>query len=396
MLHVTIKSGREKPLQQGHPWVFSGAIEREPKHAPAGSVVNILSEDGTFLGRGYYNSKSQIRVRLLSKSEPQRIDTLFWRTRIEAAAKRRAELLARPGQTACRLIMSEADQLPGLIVDKYGDYLVLQSLTAGIDAKLGDIIEGLRLVCSPKGIIERSDDAIRELEGLPSRSGLVYGEAPPDGGVPILENGLTYLVDFIHGHKTGYYLDQRENHQIIQSLSKDRAVLDCFSFTGGFTIAAAAGGAKSVTSVDQSAGALAKLKENLSANSLEHVTHDSLHGDAFEILRSLVKEGRQYDIIVMDPPKFAATAGHVQRAARGYKDLNMQAFKLLRPGGYLATYSCSGHISPDLFQKIIFSAALDAGRDAQIVRWMNQSSDHPVLLSFPESHYLKGLLCRSL
>jgi 23S rRNA (cytosine1962-C5)-methyltransferase len=396
MLHVTLKSGREKPLLQGHPWVFSGAIEREPKHAPGGSLVNVLAEDGRFLGRGYYNSKSQIRVRLLTRSEGERVDTQFWRQRIDAACKRRSELLAQPGQTAARLVMSETDLLPGLIVDRYGDYLVLQSLTAGIDARMGDIIEALRIVCRPQGIIERSDDSVRELEGLGSRSGLVYGDLPPNGQVAIQENGVVYLVDLLAGHKTGYYLDQRQNHQIVRGLARDREVLDCFSFTGGFTMAAAAGGARSVTSVDQSADALARLRDNLSLNHFDEANFSALHGDAFQILRSLVQEGRQYDLVVMDPPKFAANAGHVQRAARGYKDLNLQAFKLLRPGGYLATYSCSGHMSPDLFQKIIFSAAMDAGREAHILKWMNQADDHPVLLSFPESHYLKGLLCRCL
>ena len=310
---LVIKSGREKPLRQRHPWVFSGAIHRLPDVAP-GAIVDIVDQRGAFLARGYANPASKLTARVLTWDKDQAIDQSFWLGRIQAAYERRLPLLG-PNQNCCRLVMSEADMLPGLIVDKYGDHLVLQALTAGIDRHLGPVVGALHEVLKPMSISERSDDAVRDLEGLERVSRLLHGSEGQLKEVVIKEQDVTFKVDLTSGHKTGFYLDQRRNH---------------------------------------------------------------------------------VDLITMDPPKFASSGNQVEKAARGYKDLNMLAFKLLNPGGLLATFSCSGHISADLFQKIIFGAAIDAGRDGQIISYLSQADDHPVLLTFPESMYLKGLLCRVL
>lgn len=394
---VTVRPGREKPLIQKHPWVFSGAVASEDKGIEPGSLVEIRDTQGTFLARGYANPKSKIRARALTFDEGETVDQAFFRKKVAQAVSRRRALLSSGGQTAARLIMSEADQLPGLIVDRYGDWLVLQALTAGIDRHLDWIVEALKAEAPCKGIIERSDDAVRALEGLPETSRLVWGEAPPEGGIEIQENGLVFLVDPLKGHKTGFYLDQRRNHAMIRAHAAGKRVLDVFCYTGGFTLNAAAAGAKSVLSVDASEPALAKLRQNLARNGLDAAGRcTQLCGNAFDVLRELEKKGESFDVVILDPPKFAASGAQVDKAARGYKDINLLAFKLLAKGGVLSTYSCSGHISADLYQKIVFGAALDSGRDAQIVDFLYQADDHPVLLTFPESLYLKGLLCRVL
>jgi 23S rRNA (cytosine1962-C5)-methyltransferase len=398
---LTVLPGKEKPLLRHHPWIFSGAIKTEPKVAP-GSLVEVRDTRGRFLATAYYNAHSKIRARALSFTEGEVVDDAFFARRIAAAVARRQPVLARGDTTATRLVMSEADQLPGLIVDQYGDYLVVQALTAGIDRHLGAVTAGLRAATRAKGIYERSDDAVRELEGLPSYVRLLDGEEPPAAGVEIRERGLVYSVDLVGGHKTGYYLDQRENHAAVREVAAGRDVLDCFCYTGGFSVSAAAGGAKSVLSIDASGPALGRVRTNLALNGFTGDAGsagpalEQREGNAFELLRTLRDQGRTFDLVVLDPPKFAAHAGQIDKAARGYKDVNLLAFKMLRPGGLLATFSCSGHVSPDLFQKIVFGAAADAGVEAQIVRHLYQADDHPVLLSFPESLYLKGLLCRVL
>lgn len=390
---VTIKSGREKPLTRRHPWVFSGAIQRA-ENVPPGTIVDVRSAEGAFLARGYYNEASQIRVRALTFDENEAIDAAFFRRKLKAALDRRESLLVPGVQTGARLVMSEADGLPGLIVDRYGDHLVLQALTAGIDVQLPVITEALRDLADPHGIHERSDDAVRELEGLPRRNALLHGQPPEGGRATILENGLAFSVDLTEGHKTGHYLDQGVNHRVVRDLAKDRHVLDCFSYTGGFSVHAAAGGAASVRSVDASQPALALAAANMERNGFAGDRYGQVAGNAFELLRAFRDAGEMFDMIVLDPPKFAQNASQVDKATRGYKDLNLLAFKLLNPGGILATFSCSGHISPDLFQKVVFGAAVDANTDAQIISYLFQAPDHPVLLSFPESLYLKGLLCR--
>ncbi len=329
--------------------------------------------------------------------ESDQVNEGFFRRKIAQAVGRRRTLLNPATQTAVRLVSSEADQLPGLIVDQYGEWLVVQALTAGIDRHLDWIYAALKAEVPCRGILERSDDAVRELEGLKVVARLVSGEEPPATGVPILENGLKYVVDPLRGHKTGFYLDQRRNHHMIRAHAAGKRVLDVFCYTGGFTLNAAAAGAQSVLSVDGSEPALEKLRANLALNDFTDAgRYSQLCGNAFEVLRDLEKKGECFDLIILDPPKFAASGSQVDKAARGYKDINLLAFRMLNKGGVLSTYSCSGHISADLFQKIVFGAALDAGRDAQIIDYLHQADDHPVLLTFPESLYLKGLLCRVL
>ncbi|MCX6107028.1 MAG: class I SAM-dependent rRNA methyltransferase [Proteobacteria bacterium] len=393
---IYIKQGREKPLRQRHPWVFSGAIQRSDA-APPGAIVDILDYKGSFLARGYANPASKLTARALTWDPTETIDSAFWQRRVDAAIARRRPLLSAD-QTACRLIMSEADQLPGLIVDKYGEHLVIQALTAGIDRHIAPIVTALHNTLSPLTISERSDDSVRDLEGLPRINRLLHGSEAALNDVLIVEQGVNFRIDIGAGHKTGFYLDQRRNHTLIGSLASGRKVLDCFSYTGGFTMHAAKGGAASILSVDASEPALARLRENLSANGFaaDDARFQQRAGNAFEVLRDLVQSGERFDLITLDPPKFAASGGQVEKAARGYKDLNMLALKLLNPGGMLATFSCSGHISLDLYQKIVFGAAIDADRNAQITSYLFQADDHPVLLTFPESLYLKGLLCRVL
>jgi 23S rRNA (cytosine1962-C5)-methyltransferase len=346
------------------------------------------------LARGYYNPRSKIPVRLLSWDADETIDAVFFARRLAAAVGRRREILGSE-TTAARLVMSEADQLPGLIVDQYEDFLVVQALTAGMERWLPTITAALGQQLTPRGMYERSHDAVRELEGLPVRAGVLAGAPPPDQGVLFKENGHRFLCSLHAGHKTGYYLDQRDNHRLVGDLARGRRVLDCFSYTGGFSVHAAARGAAAVVSVDASEPALKRLEEHFALNELAgRCPHDVYSGDAFAVLRDMAQSGEQFDLIILDPPKFAASGAQVEKAARGYKDINLSALKMLRPGGLLATYSCSGHISADLFQKIIFGAAADAGTDAQIVASMQQAPDHPVLLSFPESCYLEGLLSR--
>jgi 23S rRNA (cytosine1962-C5)-methyltransferase len=401
---VYLKSGREKPAARRHPWVFSGAIQRMDAVEPGG-IVDVRAADGRFLARGYANSKSQITTRVLTFDESETIDAAFWQRRVEAAVQRRKAQapLRHPDDNATRLVMSEADQLPGLIVDRYGDHLVLQALTAGIDRHLGSVVGALDAVLRPAGIYERSDDQVRELEGLPLVSRLLHGVEPPEGGVHVKENGLDYRVDLAGGHKTGFYLDQRQNHRYAQELIRAMTVtgdaprvLDAFCYTGGFTLNALAGGAAHVLSLDASEPALARVAANVAANGFAEGRNERRCGDAFKVLREFREQQRSFDVIVLDPPKFAHHGGQIDKAARGYKDLNLLAFQLLRPGGVLLTFSCSGLVSSDLFQKIVFGAMNDAKAEAQLLQFLTQADDHPVLLSFPESLYLKGFACRKL
>lgn len=401
---IYLKPGREKPALRHHPWVFSGAIQRQDRLEPGG-LVDIRGADGRFLARGYANPKSQITARILSFDPQEEMTQEFWVRRVKAAVRRREALgyLRHHEDNATRLVMSEADQLPGLIVDRYGDDLVLQALTAGIDRHLGAVVYALDEVLKPRSIFERSDDQVRELEGLPLVSRLLHGSMPAAEGIRIQENGLSYWVDLTAGHKTGFYLDQRQNHAYAQDLvramsRRGRApeVLDAFCYTGGFTLNALAGGAASVISLDASEAALARVEQNIVANKLDLQGWQSRHGDAFKLLREFRHEERIFDLIVLDPPKFAHHGGQIEKAARGYKDLNLLAFQLLRPGGVLLTFSCSGLVSSDLFQKIVFGAMHDAKCEAQVLKYLTQADDHPVLLSFPESMYLKGLACLKL
>jgi 23S rRNA (cytosine1962-C5)-methyltransferase len=391
--------GKDKPVRQKHPWIFSGAIRQVQSNPAPGDLVEVEDARGDWLARGYYNPASQISIRILTWDPDEAVDAAFWRRRLAAATASRGVLAADAGTTAYRLAYAESDGLPGLVVDRYGgsrgdDWLVVQFLTAGVEARRVEILDALEELFTPRGIIDRSDVAVRRHEGLPLRSELCRGAAPPVD-LEILENGLHFQVDLMGGQKTGFYLDQRENRRIVGAHARDRRVLNAFSFTGAFGLYALAGGALHVTNVDSSYAALERAEADLRLNGFDPDRQsEGIAGDVFQVLRAYRDEGRQFDLVILDPPKFAKGKSDLTAATRGYKDINMLGLKLLAPGGLLATFSCSGSVTPDLFQKVVFGAGLDAGRDAQIVAKLGQGADHPILLSFPEGEYLKGLLCR--
>jgi 23S rRNA (cytosine1962-C5)-methyltransferase len=393
---LQLKSGREKPVLNRHPWIFSGAIESLSGGSPApGDIVDVVDSMNRWLARGYYNSNSQITVRILTWEQSEIIDSSYWSHRIERAIGHRNSLRFEPETNAYRLINAESDGLPGLVVDKYGDFLVVQLLTAGVDVRRKLLCSLLVEKLKPIGIVERSDVPVRRREGLPLKSDLLYGEMPPSD-FKIIENGLGFEVDLSAGQKTGFYLDQRDNREAVceKRFVENKDVLNVFSYTGGFSVYAANSGASSVLNVDISYQALERAERNMELNGFQRPDDEYLAGNAFEILRHFRDSGKQFDMVILDPPKFAHKRKEIVDACRGYKDINWLAFRLLRPGGLLATFSCSGLVSPDLFQKVIFGAAVDANREAQIIKQLGQPPDHPVLLTFPESAYLKGFLCR--
>lgn len=391
---LTLHPGRDKSVRNRHPWIFSGAVARVDRSARDGDVVEVHAADGRWLARGYLNRRSQIQVRLLTWDPGEAVDGDFWRRRLERALAGRAALAATGHTTAYRLVHAESDGLPGLVVDRYGDWLAVQALTLGIEQVKPLIAALLAELCRPVGIVERSDVDVREKEGLPPYVGVLYGR-PPDGPVEVREHGLRFWVDLMAGQKTGFYLDQRENRRRVAPYCAGGEVLNAFSYTGGLAVYALAAGARRVVNLDSSAEALALAERNLALNGFDPAAQaEAVAGDVFSVLRTWRAAGRRFDVVVLDPPKFAHSQAQVERAARAYKDINLLGMQLLRPGGALATFSCSGLVSADLFQKIVFAAAVDAGRDAQIVERLSQGPDHPVLLTFPEGEYLKGLLCR--
>jgi 23S rRNA (cytosine1962-C5)-methyltransferase len=399
---VIIRAGKEKAIQRRHPWVFSGAVARVEGSPPDGDLVTVRGQSGEFLARGYWNSRSAIRVRLLTWDESETVDESFWRSRLERAINARHvenRIYQHGTANAYRLVNAENDALPGLVVDRYGDWLVIQALTLGIAARK-DMLAGLLAeLLNPAGIYERSDVDVRGKEGLPPETGLLNGKEPPDL-IEIDENGRRFLVDVRRGHKTGFYLDQRENRAAIGDWfrwdedAEQRVVLNTFAYTGGFAVYALASLVKQVINVDSSADALNLARRNVALNGFAVADDDFVAGDVFQVLRGYRDQGQQFDMIILDPPKFAQSARQVESASRGYKDINWLAFRLLKPGGVLVTFSCSGAISADLFQKIVFGALVDADRDAQIIRYLAQGADHPVALTFPEGAYLNGLICR--
>lgn len=391
MASLILKPGRERSLQRHHPWVFSGAVERVLGQPGPGETVDLLASDGSFLARGAYSPNSQIKVRVWT-FEDQAVDEAFLESKVCAALRARESLHLANDTQAYRLVYAESDGLPGLIVDRYGETLVLQSLTTGIERWKAALAEILLASTGLKQIYERSDSDVRDLEGLKPFTGRLRGKGFATALV-VREHGIQYRVDMQSGHKTGFYLDQRENRKLVRALSDGREVLDCFCYTGGFAINALVGGAASVVAVDASSGVLATGLENATLNKLEGHMVEWMAGDAFQVLRKFRDEGRRFDLIILDPPKFAPTSAHASKAARGYKDINRLGFLLLRSGGLLVTFSCSGGIEPALFQKIVASAALDAGVEAQIIGRMSQGPDHPIALPFPEGEYLKGLVC---
>ena len=392
---VTLKTGREKPVRNRHPWIFSGAIKEIDPVGVNGEVVDVLSADGVWQARGYLNRRSQIQVRLLTWDQNEPVDASFWRSRLQRALAGRASLAADPDTTAYRLVYAESDGLPGLIVDRYGDWLVMQCLTLGIERVKPLLVDLLTELCAPAGIVERSDVEVRSKEGLPLTAGLLAGSLPPDDLIEVREHGFRFLVDLPGGQKTGQYLDQRANRRKTAAWCSGAEVLNAFSYTGSFAIYALAAGARHVTNIDSSLEALQLCERNLALNGFDPDGQaEGIAGDVFQVLRDWRATNRQFDVVILDPPKFAQSHGQLDRAARAYKDINMQAMHLLRPGGALVTFSCSGLVSPDLFQKIVFGASVDAGRDVQVVERLSQGSDHPLLLSFPEGEYLKGLIGR--
>ncbi|MBX0330338.1 class I SAM-dependent methyltransferase [Oscillochloris sp. ZM17-4] len=399
MATITLRPGRERPVIQRHPWVFSGAIDSVRGDPVDGEPVDVLAPSGDWLARGLWSGSSQIRARLCTWDPNQHLDDEWLRDGIARAVSGRAGLADGEGG-ACRLVFSESDGLPGLIVDRYGDYLTVQIVTQGMEARRGALIRALADLLAPRGIYERSDADMREKEGLPPAEGLIWGEEPPAQivvrpaaapGSPVPPPHL--IADLRAGQKTGTYLDQSINRARVAAYCRGADVLDCFCYSGGFSAYAARAGATGLTLIDSSLAALDMARQNLDLNEIA-TPADYVEGNVFKVLRAYRAEGRRFDVIVLDPPKFAQSQGQVNHATRGYKDINWLAMQLLRPGGTLATFSCSGLISPDLFQKVVFGASVDAKRDVQIIERLGQSPDHPILLTFPESEYLKGFVCR--
>lgn len=395
MIDVLLKKGKEKAALQKHPWIFSGAIDKVKGTPSNGDVVRVLAADKTFLAYGYYNSQSRVAVRLLEWEEDSIIDKSWYEQKILKAILSRAHVLHNEETNTCRLIFSEADYLPGLIVDKYAGFLSLQILSAGIENVKTDIIDILRAALNPTGIFDKSDASARTHENLEVSQGLLWGETPPEF-IEVRENNVRYHINIADGQKSGFYCDQRDNREILAAYTTGKDVLDCFCYSGGFTLNSLKQGAKHVTSVDSSALAIETMKHNLGLNGFSEDQQTSIQSDVNKQLRVFKEEGKSFDVIILDPPKYAPSRSALDRAARAYKDLNRLGMLLLKPGGILATYSCSGAVDLDTFKQIIAWAALDAGREVQIIKQFHQPEDHPVRISFPEGEYLKGLMVRVL
>ena len=384
---VVLKAGREKSLRHRHPWVFSGAIEKVEGDPARGDTVSIVARDGAFLAWAGYNPESQIRARVWSFDASEVVDEAFLARRLERSIARRA--VVRPGSDAVRLVHGESDGLPGMVVDRYAGVAVAQLAAAGVERWREWWGPALARACGVAVVYERSDVEVRGLEGLAPRAGPMHGEAPST--VTIQEDGIAYEVDVARGQKTGFYLDQRDNRALAATLAAGGEVLNAFCYTGGFSLAAMKGDARRVLSLDTSEEALAAARRNQALNGFDAARGEWLAADVFSHLRKLRDQNRRFDLIVLDPPKFAPTEKHVANAARAYKDINLWAMKLLAPGGHLLTFSCSGAVGPDLFRKIVAGAAADARVDVQVRRTLGPGLDHPVSIHFPEGDYLKGL-----
>ncbi|WP_295646155.1 class I SAM-dependent methyltransferase [uncultured Methylibium sp.] len=392
MKSIRLRPGKERSLLRRHPWVFEGSIATG--RADPGETVRVDAADGSFLAWAAYSPASQIRVRAWSFDAAERIDAAFFARRVQRAVAMRERLAI--DSDALRLVHGEADGLPGLVADRYGDTLSVQFLSAGVERWKAAIAEALLAATGCTRLYERSDASVRELEGLPPATGWLR-RPDADGGateLTIREHGWRLTVDVAEGHKTGYYLDQRDNRLRFMQFVRQfgcRRVLNCYSYTGGFSVAALAGGAAQVTSVDSSAPALARARAHVVLNGHDAAAHEALDADVNATLRRLIDEGAGFDAIVLDPPKFAPTASHAERAARAYKDINRLALKLLVPGGLLLTFSCSGGVDASLFHKIVAGAGLDAGVDGYLLERLEAAPDHPTTITFPEGEYLKGL-----
>ena len=388
---LTLKRAREKSLRRRHPWIFSGAVEKVGGKPGVGDTIELRDAAGNPLALAAYSPASQIRARVWTFDLEEEVDAGFLRNRVQRAVSLREKLEAAKHTNAMRLVHGESDGLPGLIVDRYADVLVAQFLAAGVERWRDPILDLLMELTGCEAVYERSDAEVRKLEELPPRVGFARGNRNASR-CPIVEYGLNFKVDVEQGQKTGFFLDQRENRQRVRALAAGREVLDGFSYTGGFSIAALAGGAMRVCAIESSSVAIQIAKENLAANPLDAGKVEFRQADVFAELRKLRDAAAHFDLIVLDPPKFAPTAAQAKNAARAYKDINLLALKLLAPGGLLATFSCSGGVHADLFQSIVAGAALDAGAEAKIIERFGAAADHPVALEFPEGEYLKGLL----
>lgn len=389
MKTITLREGKERSLLKRHPWVFESSIHSGK--ADLGETVRVNARDGRFLAWAAFSPQSQIRVRAWSFDEAERIDAAFFERRIRKAIDIRARLPI--ASDAVRLIHGEADGLPGLIVDRYGDTLCAQFLSAGAERWKKTLADHLLAITGLTRLYERSDASSRGLEGLPEVTGWLRGEGETE--LTIREHDWQLTLDVAEGHKTGYYLDQRDSRKLFADTVRHfgcERVLNCYSYTGGFSVAALAGGATQVTSVDSSAPALARATRHVALNGFDASRHTALDADVNQTLRDALKRGERFDAIVLDPPKFAPTVSHAERAARAYKDINRLAFQLLAPGGLLFTYSCSGGISADLFHKIVAGAGLDANVDGLVYARTGAAPDHPMTVTFPEGEYLKGLV----
>jgi len=388
-----LAKGREKSLLRRHPWVFSGAVQRVEGKAHSGETIDILDSQGKWLARGAYSPESQIRARVWTFQQDEEINIDFFIRRLQQAQSWRDWVAQRDGLDGYRLIAGESDGLPGITIDRFQNFLVLQLLSAGAEYQRPALLSALQHCYPECSIYDRSDVAVRKKEGLPLAQGPVLGDLPPEL-LPITEHGMKLLVDIQQGHKTGFYLDQRDSRLAARNYSAGRRVLNCFSYTGAFAVSALMGGCAQVISVDTSQAALDIAKQNVELNKLDLNKAEFVRDDVFQLLRNYRAQGEKFDLIIMDPPKFVENKNQLASACRGYKDINMLALQLLNPGGILLSFSCAGLMRTDLFQKILADAAVDAGRDVQFIEQFRQAADHPVIATYPEGLYLKGFACR--
>jgi len=387
---VHVINGRQKKLLQGHPWVYGNEIERVEGEIVDGELVTVVDFRGRYMGTGFYNSRSLITVRLLTHRSEEITDSLI-AARVKAACDYRRFVMQRPGTDSCRLIYGEADRLPGVIADRFGGVIVLQVLALGME-KYTQVIADTLVACEkPECLLLNNDDAIRRKEGMECFTKVLHGQMPQE--TVIHENGIKLSVDVQGGQKTGYFLDQKDNHLFVRQFCKDARVLDCFSYIGGFALNAAAAGAKEVTAVDISENAVALIKRNAELNDMQVNT---VCANCFDFLRAQVKEKRKYDVIVLDPPAFTKAHANMANACRGYKEIALSAMRMLEAGGVLATHSCSYHMPEDVFVNTVLSAAQDLHRQVRVITLRRQDIDHPVLAGYPESHYLKSLWLQML
>ncbi|EQA4235005.1 23S rRNA (cytosine(1962)-C(5))-methyltransferase RlmI [Serratia marcescens] len=392
-VRLFLAKGREKSLLRRHPWVFSGAVQRVEGKAHSGETIDILDSQGKWLARGAYSPESQIRARVWTFQQDEEINIDFFIRRLQQAQSWRDWVAQRDGLDGYRLIAGESDGLPGITIDRFQNFLVLQLLSAGAEYQRPALLSALQHCYPECSIYDRSDVAVRKKEGLPLAQGPVFGDLPPEL-LPITEHGMKLLVDIQQGHKTGFYLDQRDSRLAARNYSAGRRVLNCFSYTGAFAVSALMGGCVQVISVDTSQAALDIAKQNVELNKLDLNKAEFVRDDVFQLLRNYRTQGEKFDLIIMDPPKFVENKNQLASACRGYKDINMLALQLLNPGGILLSFSCSGLMPTDLFQKILADAAVDAGRDVQFIEQFRQAADHPVIATYPEGLYLKGFACR--